>query len=76
MNTKQIELNLNETGFLCNMIMGAYLKTNPPIDKDGNIPMPEWLHNLYQKLAVANDQMMAEEDPTPQLILPPHLKKH
>ena len=76
---RTIELDLNETGFLCNMIMTAYMATNPPRDAAGNMIMPTWLHELYQKLATINDQMMDEkplEDQPSRIILPNHIKKH
>lgn len=80
---KTIELDLNETGFLCNMIMTTYMASNPPRDAAGNMIMPIWLHELYHKLAVINDQMMAEAqahlamNPEPPLIiLPDHIERH
>lgn len=81
--SKQVELDLNETGFLCNMVMQAFVKTDPPHDDEGNLLMPEWLYALYQKLSVANDEMLAElqknaaMNPDPPLILlPDHFKRH
>ena len=74
MSKRTIELDLNETGFLCNMIMTAYMATKPPRDKAGNLLMPVWLSELYTKLATINDQMMDET--SPKIILPKHTGKH
>ena len=79
MSTRTIELDLNETGFLCNMIMTAYMASNPPRDEAGNMLMPEWLRDLYTKLATINDQMMDElpkEETPSRIILPNHIKRH
>ena len=79
MSTRTIELNLNESGFLCNMIMTAYMATKSPQDKEGNLLMPEWLAELYKKLATINDQMMDEkplEEQPSRIILPKRIKKH
>ena len=76
---RKIELDLNETGFLCNMIMTAYMSSDPPRDEAGNMIMPAWLHALYGKLADINDQMMSElpsKDTPPQIILPTRIKRH
>jgi len=47
---RDISLNLNETGFLCNTLM--HLAQS----QDGRVP--EWFEQLYVKLASANDDMM------------------
>lgn len=60
MTTRSIDLNLNETGFLCNLITNAIIRVAPPT-ADGSVEMPFWLGELFMKLAQANDQMMAEE---------------
>ena len=79
MSTRTIELDLNETGFLCNMIMTVYTASDPPRDTAGNMIMPVWLYALYAKLATINDQMMDElpkEETPPQIVLPSHIKRH
>lgn len=79
MSKCQIELDLNEAGFLCNMIMTVYQASNPPCDKEGNMIMPTWLHELYAKIATINNQMMDElptEEIPQQIILPNHTKRH
>jgi len=73
MSTREIVLDLNETGFLCNMMMQAFIQHNPAGAATGDITVPEWLGKLYKKIAIANDEMMAEPrsfDDTPHLILP------
>ena len=79
MSARQIELDLHETGFLCDMITTTYMSTNPPRSEAGNVIMPAWLHALYVKLATINDQMMDElpkEATPPQIILPNRIKRH
>ena len=58
---RTIELTLNETGFLCNMMQQAFEHSNLPRAEDGRPIIPMALHELYVKLASANDEMMKEE---------------
>ena len=48
----KVDLDLNETGYLCNLIMMRIL--NP----GGTMHVPAWLVDLYTKLAAANDDLM------------------
>ena len=83
MTSRIFELDLNETGFLCNLIINTVIKTAPPA-ADANVLLPVWLGELYMKLAHANDQMMAEESiaatrsavEPPFILSPFHPRKH
>lgn len=58
---RTIELDLNETGFLCNMMQQVFEHSGLPRSPDGRPIVPLTLHELYVKLATANDEMMKEE---------------
>jgi hypothetical protein len=60
MAMRMIELDLNETGFLCKMIVKCLNESKPLLDAQGNQLWPEWLYKLFQKLAKANDEMMTD----------------
>ena len=45
---EQVSLTLNESGTLCNLLMRGIVQTNNP---------PEWILDLYEKLANANDKL-------------------
>ena len=49
--TVSLELNLNETGTLCHILMARIL------DAGGTENQPAWVLELYTKLAVANDKL-------------------
>lgn len=49
--TSTIELTLNESGTLCNLLMRSIL------DAGGTSKQPQWVLDLYTKLAVANDKL-------------------
>ena len=50
----KVELNLQESGTLCNTLMAAMVKT--PRDK-----VPKYITALYIKLAKANDKLMGKK---------------
>jgi hypothetical protein len=58
---RSVELTLNDTGFLCNMMQQAFEGSGLPRAPDGRPIIPLALHELYVKLATANDEMMTEE---------------
>jgi hypothetical protein len=73
MSMHTIELDLNETGFLCNMILRSCIQAGMQDPISGELSMPTWLAGLFAKLAKANDAMMAEPVPFDQpsrLVLP------
>jgi hypothetical protein len=45
-----VRLNLNESGFLCNLMM----------EKIAGSDVPQWAVDLYGRLANANDRLMRE----------------
>lgn len=45
-----VRLNLNESGFLCNLMM----------EKIAGRDVPQWAVDLYGRLANANDRLMRE----------------
>lgn len=49
--TATVELNLNESGTLCHVLMRAILASG------GTEKQPQWIIDLYTKLAVANDKL-------------------
>jgi hypothetical protein len=49
----KVELDLMETGYLCNLIMARIL------DARGQ-DAPAWIRELYIKLADANDKLMGK----------------
>jgi len=50
----KVELNLMETGYLCNLIMGRLVAA------DKTEKVPAWITELYIKLADANDKLMSK----------------
>jgi hypothetical protein len=50
--TTNVELDLNESGTLCNLLMRAILQSG------GTASQPPWVIDLYTKLATANDKLM------------------
>ena len=54
-STISIELNLNESGTLCSILMQQILKS------DGTEKQPLWVMALYTKLAVANDKLRGHD---------------
>ena len=50
--TINVELNLNETGTLCHLLMQTFLRSG------GTSNQPSWAIELYTKLATANDKLM------------------
>ena len=61
MTTRNLELDLNETGFLCNMIVQSAISAG--LTDGENIMLPPWLATLFNKLSAANDEMMKESPP-------------
>lgn len=53
--TVSLELNLNETGTLCNILMRTILAAG------GTEKQPAWVMELYTKLAVANDKLRGHD---------------
>ena len=52
--TVKVELDLNESGILCNTLMAAMVKT--PRNE-----VPKYVTALYIKLAKANDKLMGKK---------------
>jgi hypothetical protein len=50
--TINVELTLDETGFLCNTLMRQFFMSG------GVAAQPKWAIELYTKLATANDKLM------------------
>jgi hypothetical protein len=53
--TAPIELTLQESGTLCNILLQQILKTGGPEKQ------PPWVVQLYTKLAVANDKLRGHD---------------
>lgn len=53
--TTPVELNLNESGTLCHLLMQSILAAG------GTEKQPAWVLELYTKLAVANDKLRGHD---------------
>ncbi len=52
----KVELDLMETGYLCNLIMARLMAA------DKTEKVPTWITELYIKLADANDKLMGKKE--------------
>lgn len=53
--TEPVHLTFNESGTLCHLLMRGI------VDSGGTTKQPEWVIELYTKLAVANDKLRDQQ---------------
>lgn len=54
--TVKVPLTLMESGTLCHLMMRAFHDSKMPLEQQ-----PQWLLDLYEKLAEANDKLMRKK---------------